>query len=188
MRGYYEDQRPYLTNSEDNDFILLCVLAVLTFNFSLCYASVELIAANVHLDWEPSNVNMTPVSAMISIFAVPAGFYIFQALRTLYRYTAGFEQWYNDRPEFFTFELHLGIDFIRAFLLIVITGAGTGLANLVLQHTSLRANAIDNAYYLCTGFIVASVVIPAFFYTIYRIRLYRLRKLETYRQLGGQGY
>lgn len=188
MKGYYHDRRSYLTGDEDRDIMLALVLCVLVFNFSVCMSAYALLKYNVHADWAENGVVFTGAEAFHSVFTVPLAFIAIQYLRSLFRYTAGYEHWHHDNAEFLSFELHLGFEWVRGLILLVICLAGVGLQNAVLQHTDMRSDAVDYGYGISVGFIIASIAVPLFFYAIYKIRQHRLRKLETYRQLGGEGY
>lgn len=187
MRGYYRDREPYLTGSHRRDNRAFYVLLFLLFNASMVMTTWAVWAKNPVADWKDYDVLMSGPVLLWLTLGLGSLFYVLQMLRMAYYYVAGWENWMADEPRIDTFEVHPGIDIVRGLIVCIVNGVAVGIINIVMQNTHARDTALQYGTIVTTSFALITVVTPMIIFAMVRVRDYRLRQLETYRQLGGEG-
>jgi len=154
--------------------------------FSMGYAVYDTYTNNPSPLWESVNhVHLSTSTFLILLVYIPVAFYIIQILRMSYYYCKGYEQWLGSQAELDTFEVHPAMDLLRATMILCTTSFGLGMITWIMQNTSSRTRALELGIYVTGSVILLAVIAPITIVAMQKIRVNNLRKIETYRQLGG---
>lgn len=186
MRGYHRNREPYLTRNRYSDHKLFYMMLLVLFNISMAMTTWALWAGNPFAEWKGQNVLM-PWAVLWLTLGLGLLFYVLQTMRMAYYYVAGWENWIGNEPRLDTFEVHPGMDLARALVVCLVTSIASGIINFIMQSAHTRDNALHYGTMATTSVAMITVVTPIVVMTMRKIRNYRIHKLETYRQLGGEG-
>jgi hypothetical protein len=185
MRGYKVDEYPYLTGDRNKDRYVLGALSLVYFNFAFAFSVYGLYDHNTAPVWQTKDIRMPGDVARWVIVYLPLCFYLFQNIRMIYMYVTGIEWWKSPNPVFDTFEVCPLFDFFRTCAFVTIGLVGLGFANAIMQHTDLRADALMYGSRTAIVMSILTVLVPLVIILLQRWRRHNLRKLATYRELGG---
>ena len=189
MRGAYREHFTYLTGSRHSDRITLWIMLGVLLTFSMGYTVYDTYTNNPSPTWESVNhVNLSTSTLFMLLVYIPVSFYIIQMLRMAYYYCKGYEQWHGGSADFDTLEVNVIMDLCRAIVILGTTAIGCGLITWIMQPTSLRTHALGLGIYVTGSVILMAVIAPMTIVAMQKLRMYNLRRIETYRQLGGDEY
>lgn len=186
MRGAYRNHYTYLTGSKHSDRITLLFMLGVLLTFSMGYTVYDTYTNNPSPLWESDiHVHLSKSTFLILLVYIPVAFYIMQILRMAYYYCKGYEQWFGAEPSLETFEVHPAMDLLRAIIVLGTTSVGIGMITFIMQNQSSRTRALELGIYVTCSVILLAVITPITIVAMQKIRLHNLRRIETYRQLGG---
>jgi hypothetical protein len=184
MQGYHVDRLPYLTGSQKYDTILFYMVLVVLFNVATVAATQAIWENNPGADWASMDEKL-PIYTMAWPLVTALVFYALQIFRMLYYYAIGWENWASDQGQYDTFSVDPLKDIVRALSMGLSVLMGMVAISAVTVATSTRDTALAHAHTASWLLAIVSIGLPFAIFGMQQMRKHQLRKLETYRELGG---
>jgi len=189
MQGYYQDDTGYLTHNGNHDQALAIALTILSVLAGTIITMYLIVHANADSVWEGDKRSVSmPDGVIWYLMLVPfSSYYTVQISRMTYRYILGYEHWispYSIDP--LSFQIHPAADLVKGIFLSCFVLVGVAVGTLSMKFPTSYTVGLATFYTTTTVLIVSVVLIPSIIMTMQYIRRVRLRKLETYRRLGGE--